>query len=598
MEVKKRLAGIPLYDPSDSQFIVKEEEFYGNKMEVIYRKGRGGLTKAQMEEIAARGEMVPGFSYAPELNPHTWEPEPGILCDRDIAVKMRDGVTIYADIYRPKDSGPVPCIVSWGPFGKNMAEIGEEFKLMGVPPQTVSRMAKFESADPGYWCPNGYAVANVDPRGVSNSEGYVSNWGVQDHFDGYDFIEWAGEQDWCNGKVTMFGNSGCCMVIWGIASTQPPHLACIGAWEGTGDMYRESFTWGGISAAAYNGNMINSISCKTYIEDVPNMLACRPYYDEYWQARAPRFENIRVPAYVTAGLCHIHLRGSFEAFRKIRTPKKWLRAHRDMEWPDTYNPQNLEDLKRFFDRYCKGIRNGWEFTPRVRIDVTDAYGFDYAPRREENEMPLARTEYKKIYLDAETHTASYEQFPNHSEVSYDPETETTTFDIKFGEETEITGYMSLRLYVECRGHDNMDLFPWVKKLGQNGEYLPVHCMGENYRGAWGYFRCQRRELDPKLTSQFQPVQAHEKDEPMEQGVIYPVDIEIYPHSRIWHKGESLRVEIGGRFISTEWFEDSHMVFETDNGEGTHVIHTGGEYASYLQIPYIPPKYTSGDYVYR
>ena len=41
-----------------------------------------------------------------------------------------------------------------------------------------------------------------------------------------------------------------------------------------------------------------------------------------------------------------------------------------------------------------------------------------------------------------------------------------------------------------------------------------------------------------------------------------------------------------------------MVFDTDNGEGKHVIHTGGEYGSYLQIPFIPPKYKSGDYEYR
>lgn len=85
---------------------------------------------------------------------------------------------------------------------------------------------------------------------------------------------------------------------------------------------------------------------------------------------------------------------------------------------------------------------------------------------------------------------------------------------------------------------------------------------------------------------------------MEPGKIYPIDIEFFPHSRIWHKGETLRVEIQGRFIYTEWFEDDHMVFDLDNGDGIHVIHTGGEYQSYLQIPYIPPKYQSGDYIYR
>jgi len=162
---------------------------------------------------------------------------------------------------------------------------------------------------------------------------------------------------------------------------------------------------------------------------------------------------------------------------------------------------------------------------------------------------------------------------------------------------EITGYMKLRLFVECRGHDNMDMFVWIKKYGINGEYIPLHCMEKDYRGAWGYMRTSRRELDAELSTDFHPVQAHRRDEPMEQGQIYPVDIEIWPHSRIWHKGEHLRIEISGRFIKTDWNMDQAVGFVTNNS-GRHVIHTGGQYESFLQIPYIPPKYRSGDYIVR
>jgi len=41
------------------------------------------------------------------------------------------------------------------------------------------------------------------------------------------------------------------------------------------------------------------------------------------------------------------------------------------------------------------------------------------------------------------------------------------------EDTEIIGYMKLHLFVECRGHDNMDLFVWVKKYNADGKYIPV-----------------------------------------------------------------------------------------------------------------------------
>ena len=59
--------------------------------------------------------------------------------------------------------------------------------------------------------------------------------------------------------------------------------------------------------------------------------------------------------------------------------------------------------------------------------------------------------------------------------------------------------------------------------------------------------------------------------------------------------EQLRVEIAGFFHRENWFEP--FDYDTIN-EGKHIIHTGGEYDSYLQVPYIPPKYVVGDYVYR
>ena len=85
---------------------------------------------------------------------------------------------------------------------------------------------------------------------------------------------------------------------------------------------------------------------------------------------------------------------------------------------------------------------------------------------------------------------------------------------------------------------------------------------------------------------------------MQPGEIVPVDVEMYPHSRFWHKGEKIQIVIAGRFIKTEWFHDTDMNHKTDNGDGMHVIHTGGQYDSYLQIPVVPPKYQVGDYIYR
>lgn len=93
--------------------------------------------------------------------------------------------------------------------------------------------------------------------------------------------------------------------------------------------------------------------------------------------RIPSGRISRFPS--TRRLCwnHFHLRGSINAFRKVKSTKKWLRAHRNFEWPDAYNPVNLAELERFFARYLKLERNGWELTPKVRIEVQDVYDLNY-----------------------------------------------------------------------------------------------------------------------------------------------------------------------------------------------------------------------------
>jgi predicted acyl esterase len=123
----------------------------------------------------------------------------------------------------------------------------------------------------------------------------------------------------------------------------------------------------------------------------------------------------------------------------------------------------------------------------------------------------------------------------------------------------------------------------------------VNVLGKLHPGAWGKMRVSHRELDPKLSTAFQPVQAHRREEKLKPGEIVPVDIEIWPHSRIWHKGQQIRVLVSGHYIREGWFEP---FFWDTNNKGNHVIHSGGKYDSYLQIPVIPPRYVAGDYVYR
>ena len=547
--------------------------------------------------------MEAGFTinyYAP-FEPGTHLLEGNIIYERDVAVEMRDGRKLYCDIYRPKDQTDIPAIVAWSPFGKRHWHgrgIAPGLQTaMGVPKTAISDMATFEAPDPGFWVHQGYAVVNVDVGGTGYSEGdYLGMCGRYGE-DGYDTIEWLATQKWCNGNVGMCGNSGLSIGQWFVAAATPPSLKCIAPWEGTADFYRESMFPGGIPYPVFASMIHLSLRGPGLIQDPAEDMKSHPLWDAYWDDLKAKVENIRIPVYATGSYMHsLHLRGAVHSFMNVRSRQKWMRLHRDFEWPDFNNPKYMGDLKLFFDRFLKNIRNGWEMTPRLRMGVTDAYEFDYQVDRHENEFfPLERTQYTKFFLDAEDGTLNREQPAKEASVSYDAETGDANFDITFEEDTEISGLTKLRLWVEADGNDEMDLFIHMKKINENGE-IPLRVFGNDDPGTPGKLRVSHRALDSEKSKEYLPIHTHTSEQKLKPGEIVAVDIEIYASARLWHKGETLRINVAPRVVRDEsWFLP--FVYATDN-KGRHVIHTGGQYDSYLYAPVIPPKYQRGDYVYR
>ena len=576
------------------EVVTKVVECNGQPTEVIMNKMMRPSTQKELDAMSVEERESAKFMSA--LNTREYIAEEGIICMQDVPVKMRDGITIYVDIYKPEAEGKYPLLISWSFYGKRPFDGQSDWQIMGVPPQTVSNMSKFESPDPGYWCRKGYAVANVDPRGIGHSEGDFVQFGTQDGKDGYDFIEWAAQQDWCNGRCGMSGNSCVAMTQWRIAAQQPPHLVCFAPWEGTSDIYRESLYEGGIPATTFVGMVNKEAVGPNYIDNTALNAEKYPFVDcDYWKDKEIDWKKITQPVYITACWNHFHLRGAINGFRKSKSRKKWLRAHRNFEWPDAYSNENLEDLERFFARYLKLERNGWELTPKVRIEVQDVGEHLFMKNRPEENFPIKRTKYEKLYLDAGDMTMKSSAVEKEAMVGYDGNTEEVTFDYRFPEDTELTGYMKLHLWVAAEAYDDMDLFINVQKLSTTGEWLPITLFGEPHPGVWGKMRVSRRKLDEKLSTDYNPVQAHTISEKSEPGQIVPVDIEINPTSWFWHKGQQIRVQISGRYIREDWFEP--LMWDTDN-KGRHLIYTGGKYDSFLQIPVIPPKFQDGDIIIR
>ncbi|MEE1210534.1 MAG: CocE/NonD family hydrolase, partial [Parafannyhessea umbonata] len=195
----------PIYwDPDTEGYIFLHREQFGeDEVMAAYRVARQPNDNQAEVDLSASDDPMArmGQGFCPPFNPHTYEAADGVICMQDQEVVLRDGTKIYCDIYRPTDVEKVPTIVSWSWFGKRPGDGMSEWQIMGVPPMTVSKCAKFESPDPLYWCYQGYAVANVDVRGAGHSEGSVHMFTHQDREDGYDFVEWVAAQPWSNGKV-------------------------------------------------------------------------------------------------------------------------------------------------------------------------------------------------------------------------------------------------------------------------------------------------------------------------------------------------------------------------------------------------------------
>ena len=527
-----------------------------------------------------------------------------VVLDKDVAVRLRDGVTIHVDVFRPAGADPVPVIVAWSPYGKGQGtsvSVMGVFGLVGLDNGIVSGLEKFEGPDPAYWCARGYAICNPDIRGVVDSEGDSVLWDRQEGRDCYDVIEWLADQQWCTGKVAMSGTSYLAVSQWFTAAEQPPHLAAINPWEGVSDVYRDLVMRGGMPDTGFARQLQDgSFFGRNSKEDILAEAEKYPLMTDLWADKIPDFDRITVPAYVVASYSNtLHTAGTFRAWRRMASEQKWLRIHNSQEWPDYYDEANVEDLRRFFDHYLKGEDNGWEQTPTVRYSVLDLEGGDQVGIPADS-FPPADVTATKFYLDGRTRTLIGTAPENETEAAYAVEANPSavSFLVRFDTETVLAGYPKAHLFVEARGADDLDLFVLVQKLDAYGTPLQAftvpnasamaHDLTDHgatilrYKGSDGRLRVSARHLDEKLTTADVPAHTFDRVEKLADGEIAEVEIDLLPVGLAFHPGEQLRFVISsGNLLGTMM---PGIREYTGANAGTHVIHTGGRHASYLQLP--------------
>jgi predicted acyl esterase len=554
------------------------------------------------------------------------EPAPAaahrLLVEKDVDVPMRDGARLKADVFRPGDDGKFPAILNLGPYQKDK---------VWVPPEALEEKPNpymnWETVNPEWWVPRGYAAVRVDARGSGKSPGQCEPWSLAEAVDFYDAIEWAAAQSWCNGKVGLSGISYFAINQWFVANLQPPSLKAIIPWEGFADLYRDALFHGGILSLFmpnwFVAHLMHHVVGRAS-RNFPNAWQSNTLH--FWLSNSldsgalhgaqAQWDRITVPMFSVGNWtgCGLHLRGNTEAFMRAASRHKKLRIHTGSHVHPFYTEDGRRDQLRFFDYWLKGIDNGVMDEPPVKLAIRK--GRDEIEWRHEQEWPLARTQWSKLFFDlsppgpgmAENMGGLVSTKPDASAARTYPATALGTMGstsaassqvmgggIKpnmgislvtppLPHDLEVTGPLAAVLWVSSSTED-MDLFLTLRNFDADGnEVMETGQQGAPVPVAKGWLRVSHRELDPELTLPYRPYHKHTRRLYLTPGEIVRVEVEIWPTSMVFKKRHRIRLDVQPRDGAGS---ASYMHYHADYNTGTNTIHAGGEYESYLLLPVIP-----------
>lgn len=340
---------------------------------------------------------------------------------RDVAVPMRDGTVLRADVYLPAGGGRWPTLLERTPYSKDSS-------------------SEIQTGAPQYFASRGYAVMIQDTRGRFKSDGTFRPFhddGWRANRDGYDTVEWIAAQPWSDGKVGTIGGSYSGATQYQLLPTRPPHLVAQFVRESSSDYHAEWVFRGGAFELAFSlmwalGVTMNNIEHLVPSEDVERVRAvlarAREHEIETWFTDRPlaptpllngladwhnewmahpddgpfwwqwnvalKYHEVDTPVYHLGGWFDSFLRGTLENFKGFRAKARSERARGAQKLivgPWIHGPTNID--KRvvgeidygpeagvalnplrlaWFDHWLKGIDSGVMEEPAVRYFMMGA----------------------------------------------------------------------------------------------------------------------------------------------------------------------------------------------------------------------------------
>ena len=512
-----------------------------------------------------------------------------VTIERNVQVKMRDGVVLRADIFRPKSEGKFPVLLERTPYNKQ----GGDFGWRGAV--------------------HGYVVIIQDVRGRYSSEGEWYPF-KNESSDGYDTVEWAAALPYSNGKVGMFGGSyvGATQMLAAIA--HPPHLAGIcpevtasnyhDGWTYQGGAFEQWFneSWtSGLAQDTFNrkvqrsSNAMNGIwklPVSTYPLFVPppsesdSTAALAPYfldwvahptYDDYWKRWSieEHFFDIQVPSLNIAAWYDIFLGGSLRNYIGMKAHAGNEDAKRgqrmlvaigghagsgrkigEVDFGDAADV-NLDDLiLSWYEYLFKGVQNEFATNKPVKLFVMGTNEW-----RSEDDWPLARAVATKYYLHSSgkanslrgegtlSTTAQHSESPD--QYVYDPASPAPTIGgplccdsqhlapgprdqrpIEDRNDVLVYSTAPLTKDLEITGPVSLELFVKASVVDTDftGKLVDVWPNGFAQNLTEGIIRTRYRD-------------SQEKPELMNPGQIYKLTVDLWATSNVFRKGHTLRLEV-------------------------------------------------------
>ena len=346
-------------------------------------------------------------------------PDYGMTQDDDVAVPMRDGISLLADVVRPDAPGKFPVLIAASPYPRQIQDLGAPFGFI-------------EAGDSDFFVPRGYVHVIANLRGTSGSGGTFGFFDAQERRDMYDLVEWAAAQPWSDGNVGMIGISYFAMTQLEAAVEQPPHLKAIFPLETTVDLFESAMHNGLMSSSfvttflamigmtsghtnkLWRSRLVNGIGDLLRTPHIHRKFATangeaamaglrvllklhhdphpwddlwravaveHPVRDEWWEERnlVPLLDRVHVPAYVGCdwGNGPLHLPGSLKAINALPNSahvQVAMLGDLGISWP--WETLHVETLA-WYDHWLKGrdtgILDGPSFRYQLRKGESDGW---------------------------------------------------------------------------------------------------------------------------------------------------------------------------------------------------------------------------------